>query len=440
MKSTLLSTMCMSLVLGVSATGLAAGVPDYQGSDGPLPSRSEMWDLIKKQQRELDALKSQVGDASKGIDANRESNASIAQKTDDLAASVESAKESMFPAHWSKHISIGGVVEVDASVTNNADGDYSTTNDDDGSDIVLATVELDIHATVNEWVSSDIVLLYEDDGETQLDVDSATITIGNTDKYPIYMTAGLMGLPFGVYPSNMISDPMTLDIGETYDTAVLVGFEHAGWYGSFYVFNGESNNMNSEDEIEHFGGNLGVAHEGDGFTFEIEVAAINSLENSDMFTGMDQDLDGDGTADWDVGQMQDYVPGVSAHAILGIGGFALIGEFTGAADEFSAGEITFDGSPAQPYAWNIEAGYTTEINERSTTFAIAYQESDEALDLGLPEERFLAGVSMEILRNTTLAFEYAHDEDYGTEHTGTGTNQGSGNDSDSGTLELAVEF
>ena len=68
-------------------------------------------------------------------------------------------------------------------------------------------------------------------------VDGAVITLGNTEKNPVYLAAGKMAVPFGNYETQMISDPLTLEIGETAEDALQLGVEAGGFYGSVYAFN-----------------------------------------------------------------------------------------------------------------------------------------------------------------------------------------------------------
>ena len=65
----------------------------------------------------------------------------------------------------------------------------------------------------------------------------------------------------------------------------------------------------------------------------------------------------------------------------------------------------------------------------------AYQETDEAVALELPEERLSAAISVEVMDNTTLSLEWAHDDDDSTADGGTGASGG-----DTVTGQLAVEF
>ncbi|MDH5525618.1 MAG: LbtU family siderophore porin, partial [Desulfobulbaceae bacterium] len=105
-----------------------------------------------------------------------------------------------------------------------------------------------------------------------------------------------------------------------------------------------------------------------------------------------------------------------------------------ATEAFAASELAYNGGGAKPKAWNVEVGYTSELMGKETTLALGYQGTDQAVDLGLPEQRYLAAVSMGIIDNTSLALEYIHDEDYSV------ANGGTDNDAETVTMQLGVEF
>lgn len=99
-----------------------------------------------------------------------------------------------------------------------------------------------------------------------------------------------------------------------------------------------------------------------------------------------------------------------------------------------AANLTFNGNPAKPAAYNIEAGYELLLFGKEATVALATQGSSEAQSLGLPESRLLEGVSINIREQTSLSFEWAKSDDYDMADGGTGlsTNQY--------TAQIAVEF
>lgn len=388
-SKTLILAATLSLALGSATTTLA----------GETPSRDAMWETIQQQGETIDALRRQMGGGAET------------------------------GSGWANKLSWSGVVEVEVGTTDNADGNYtddSAAYADDSSGVTLATVELALDAAIHDLVNAQVVLLYEDNGETPLNVDSATITLGNTERYPLYLTAGLMAVPFGNFSSNVLSDPLTLELGETAETAIQLGFERNGLYGSVYAFNGSANKTNTNSSLDQWGANLGYAMENDRMSLDIGVGFINTLEDSD---GISDHLGEDTT-----GAMADHVAGMAVHGVLGFGGIALIGEYVGATENFAASELPWDGNGAQPAAWNVELGYTFDLSGRETTVAAAWQSTTEFAASDLPEDRYLAAVSMSLFENTALSFEWMHDKDYDT------NNGGSGNDADTATAQLAVEF
>ena len=98
-------------------------------------------------------------------------------------------------------------------------------------------------------------------------------------------------------------------------------------------------------------------------------------------------------------------------------------------------ELAFRGKGARPAAFNVEAGCAFRFIGRHAVFAVAYQKTDEAVVLRLPEKRVAAAISVDVMHNTALSLEWAHDNDYSAADGGTGENGG-----DTVTGQLAVEF
>ena len=315
-----------------------------------------------------------------------------------------------------ERVTLSGLVEVEAASAEDFEGS-------DESDITLATVELGLDAEITEMVNAHLLLLWEEDDTESVVVDQGTVTFGNLEKFPLYLTAGKMYVPFGAFESNMISDPLTLELGETRESAAQIGFEASGFYGSFYAFNSDINETGDDDKIKSFGANVGYGLENDSMFLDLGVGWINNLASSDFLT---DELPEE--------EIKDYPAGFTAHLTFGYGPFMLIGEYLGALDAFQEDEIGFNDNGAEPNAWNIEAALTWEIMGKETTFAVGYQETEESSELGLPEERMVASVGVGIFDNTSLALEYLSDEDYSSNDGGTG------NDADAATLQLAVEF
>ncbi len=333
----------------------------------------------------------------------------IAEKEAQIAEMQESSSTG---GGWFQGVEIGGLVEVEGATGEDFSGA-------DSSDIVLATAEIGMLAQINDITEAEIVLLYEDDGATSLDVDVARIGIAATEA--LNLDFGQMYVPFGSYATQMISDPLTLEIGETRESVAMATLHNSGVEIGTYIFNGETTELNDDDEIDNFGAFAIYSYEGDRFNIEGSLGYINDLTDSDAL----QDTIG--------GTVTDSVAAYTASAIVNAGPFTFIGEYLGASDDFGAGDLSVAGGE-EPSAFNIEAGYNFELSGKEANIALGYQETEDAVALGLPEKRVLTAFSVAIMKNTSLAFEWAADEDYSV------ANGGTGNDADTFTTQLAVEF
>ena len=312
---------------------------------------------------------------------------------------VELSSNSEEKSNWVDNIEIGGVVEVEAQ-------NVSPDGSPDESDIYVATVELGISAKINDWTEAEVVLLYEDDGDNDLDVDTAIMSISDPNSI-WFLNAGLYALPFGNFSTNLVSDPITLDAAETYDSAVEFGVYNEGFNLSAYIFRGDQ-----QSEIENYGIALNYESEGDNYIFNSGLGWINDLSESDSVVD-------DGTT------MINKASAWTAFAQLNFKSLTLIGEYVAATESLDAYS-----SNDEPSFFNVEAAYHFEALGKPTTIAIGYQGTDEASLYagGLDEERMLAALSMEIMDATSLSFEYANSEDY------------AGVETDTLTGQLAVEF
>ena len=310
-----------------------------------------------------------------------------------------------------KYVDFSGLIEVEGS----AGEDFEGVNE---SNFELATVELGFVGKVTDWASAHLTLLYEEGGDDKVLVDDAHIIIGNTDVFPLYLDAGRQYVPFGNFMTNMISDPLTLEIAETQETALQIGFQAAGAYGSVFAFNGHTNEGGGDSQIEQFGGNIGYALERDSFSLDIGMSYMNSIGDSDGL--------GDILEEKDL-LTADYVGGIGAYAITHIGPVSLIGEYITALDDIG------DETNFQPMAFNIETGYAFHIQGLESTVAIAWQGTDDMVGY-LPESRFLGSFAVGIFPGTTLAIEWAHDKDYAKADGGTDES------ADTFTAQLAYEF
>ncbi len=327
------------------------------------------------------------GTATPSLAENREPNS-----VDDLAEKLANRLE------------FSGLVEIEA----HAGKDFSGAKT---SDVTLATVELGLEARITDMLSAHVLALYEEGEENgHLIIDEGTITLGNAEKSPFHLTAGKMYVPFGSFTSAMVSDPLTLELAETRDTALLAGFAKAGWHGAAYTFNGEVDQTGGNDTMKTFGANLGYTLEEDAWQIGLGAGWLNNLGNTntmrDHLATTSTTVDG-------------FIEALALHGRLQYGNWGVLAEYIAARNSFQPGEMDFAGRGAKPEAWQMELAYTTEVCEREVTLALGYQRTGEAVALGLPEHRYLGSIGIGVFDKTTLALEYRHDQDYDIAQGGT---------------------
>ena len=381
----------------------------------------KMKDSIETMKASIETLMKEREQNQKSADEARAAAKQAAASAQQAKTNAErSSKTASDGDSWFNNIEISGLTEVEVGYNDPDSGDTT-------SDIVLATQEIGIAAEVTDWVSAEAVFLFEDD-ETDLEFDVATVTIADPDG-PLYATGGMFYVPFGTFETHLISDPLTLEIGEIRESSVLAGFESNGFAGGVYVFNGDLE-KNGESQIDNFGAFAGYSQENGNTAFAFNIGYITDIGDTDTLQDTIQD-----NLDTAMVEYDDHVGGFSVDGMFSYGPFTLIGEYLIATDEFEFNELAFESDGAEPEAFNIELGYHFNLSGVDMTAAVAYQGTDEAVALELPEERVLLGLSAEIFDSTSLSIEWAHDDDYSDSEGGTDEAGGT-----TVTTQLAVEF
>lgn len=108
--------------------------------------------------------------------------------------------------------------------------------------IQLNTAELDFEIQANPWVLGSLALLFSENTNplfpstvgfqttsNQVNVDTASITIGDTQKFPAFVKTGRVVLPFGISTGSpwadvlSIVDPLTIEVFQMKNTALGFG-------------------------------------------------------------------------------------------------------------------------------------------------------------------------------------------------------------------------
>ena len=235
------------------------------------------------------------------------------------------------------------------------------------ADVGVAEAVLRGEAGINGWIGGEVGLLYEDGTRTVVEI--ATLTLGAPQGL-WSVTAGRQYAPFGVFATHLISDPLTLELGETNELAVQLGVGYSGWHGTIFGFYGD------DEQNGGYGAALGyrLAHSALNLSYISAISASENLQEGD-------------------------VPGWAVSAELGYKDVSLIGEYLAAR------------GGARPASWLLEAACDVRIANKAATVAASYQGTKEVLVLELPARRAIAGLAVKLAEWFTPAIEWARDED-----------------------------
>ncbi len=339
---------------------------------------------------------------------NSDDHETVDQRLDRIEQRLESS-------NWQKNLTMTGAIEVESS--------FSRTSGKNTSDITLSTVELGLEAMITEGVTGHLLFLFEEDATDppQLDEGFINIQLGGSS---FSITAGQFYLPFGTYNSHLISDPLTLELGETRESAIQLNFAQAAFHSSFFIFNGTAKESGDREQIDGYGAAAGLSHQGKEYIFDVNITFLSNIADSDTL----QESVSDSRT------MESTVAGTAAQVSFSMGSITLSGEYIGANSSFKATDLTFNGSGARPSSTSFELTYDFMLTGRNATIAAAIQTSDEAAALALPEQRTAASLSVDVADHIAVTIELKHEEYY-EEIMG-----GSGEDTNTGTLQLAVVF
>ncbi len=159
--------------------------------------------------------------------------AKIAQE--DAVRSIIKSSVSTLGSKINEAVSMGGALEMIAGRSKDFNGVSK-------SSIGLNTAEFDFEIQANDWTTGSIVLEYVDGTNAvfsttsgvdtsvdRINLDTAYVVIGDTQKFPAYVKTGRMILPFGtstgVHRADVLSieSPMTIEVFESRKNAIGFG-------------------------------------------------------------------------------------------------------------------------------------------------------------------------------------------------------------------------
>jgi hypothetical protein len=392
MKRSVTKTVCLLLFcILVFSPAFAQGM-----------TNDELMQELRAMNARIIELEAEVQALKVPLRASKEKHMVKATGENNLADRVRQIEERIGEApvlgSWTENIKISGLVEVEAGYEDMTLA--SSVTDEDLSDITLATVELGVDVDIAKHVKGHVLLLWEEDDTEPLDVDEAFITLDGQDVIPFYLSVGKMYVPFGNFESHFISDPLTLELGETRESAMNIGYVNDRVEISAAIFNGDIDEADDDDHINGFVGTARLMMPENslpGVDLTVGVSYISNIADSDGLEG-----------EMANSSVDDSVAGFGAFLNASLmDRFFFEAEYVGALDEFEAGELSFDGGQEfQPKTWNFEFAVAATENLKA---AIKCEGGEDLADF-LPELQYGVAVAYDLFKNMTLSLEYLYGE------------------------------
>ncbi len=266
---------------------------------------------------------------------------------------------------------------------------------DDSSELAPTEAQLGFMPMINDSIGGHFVLLYEE-GE-DIAVDEANITLSQYGEgMGFNFVGGLQYLPFGNYSSSMISDPLTLELGETGESAVVFGWANEAVSVRVGAFNGDVDAAGDDEVIDSLVASLEI-----NTSYGIIVGASYT---SDLAESGNELIQPDGSDSTD--HYIDSVAGASFFITAEYDMFSLVAEYVFAFDEFETDSITAgeDLTGPEPRAFNLELSFSPI--ER-WDFAVRFEKAE---DFQGDSERYGFTISYGIFSHMVLALEYLRTE------------------------------
>lgn len=280
-------------------------------------------------------------------------------------------------------IALSGLVELEYNFQRFSLSDTSNHTHNDDFDAFL---QLGLEVSPFTWMTAELIYQFATESFSDWNssdahtLDEATVSLEASD---FELVAGKQYLPFGVYFSRFVSNPI-LEFGETRDWGVTLSYVPNDRLDvSAFAYDGQAKEVGSKGASWDWG----VAAE----VSPSEYGSFGVSYLSDLADSQDGLLD-----DFD-DRYETRVDALSAFATIEYDRFELTGELVSALDSFEE----LDSDRDKPQAWNVELAF---YPEGDFEWALRLEGSDELEDA--PRLQGGAAVAWRVTRYASVTIEY----------------------------------
>ena len=302
---------------------------------------------------------------------------------------LTSAANSAWAVEVSDQLEVAGAAELEYGANRGTEGnEYGT---------AISKAEFGAAIKPNDKLEARVKWLYEEDLKavsTPLEVDEANAIWHVRPENKLDITAGKKYLKFGSFDTNMVSDPLTLDLGETRQDKVLeVTSKQGNFNTTGYVFSGTAPKIDG----------TGKHKSGYGFSVGYESEKVNA--GVDYLSNL-----AESKAFVDHNSVTKKVPAMALYASTSLGGVALKAEHLTAVKSFQAGDLEETiTSAAKPSATHIEADLDLK---KERVLALSANKTSNAEEIGLPKNNYGITYAQPLYKNISGGIELARAKNY----------------------------
>lgn len=256
---------------------------------------------------------------------------------------------------------------------------YNDGSNENQSDLVIDKIKMNLDINVTENIKFDTNIEYKDGKD--LYIDSAEFDISLNDELSV--AVGKIDIPFGAFEGEMISDPLTKDLGEITKTTIGLIWEPVDYLKlSAWIYDGDI-----EGEINNAAAALELKP---AEAISLGFGIVSDICEGDLSDSIELEDDAD----------YNQTAGINAWIALNVtDSVTILGEYITAIDNIDA----IDGN--KPQAWAIDLMY--EATD-AITVAARYEGSKEFFADEAPESRFGGTLSYAFNDVVTLSAEYLY--------------------------------
>lgn len=364
---------------------------------------------------------------------------------------------------WVHRIALSGGVNVDVGKFGNRSVNYMGENYQHASindaylnlsavpnDITTVFMSLSFNsATINNPLSSttthhvaEFDAAYSNNirsgGASQLLLEQGYVTFANFEKTPVYVQLGKQFQDYGRYELHPITEPLTQVMTKTLYTSFKIGFIWKQFNGAAFAFEDPLPKVNHTSKSMNYGFSINYSHDLPSCQIGVDAGVswlYNIVDVNDIAYIVNQ-FNLHNPTNLPGGGFNQHTSGMAVYLDAVSGPFNFNGRLALAVQRFNVADLPRQGladfganglplpgaTGAQPWTASVQFGYGFGIWGKPQHIYVGAQASNQAAALLIPRARYLAGYSIEMVRNTNLGIEWDYDYAYGANNGGTGKN------------------